>query len=120
VTANLPETRTPSANETPEEKTKKDGEFNKQLEEWKTRLVSEQKLERWIFLVSDWSLDPLLKARTDFVKKAEASPTPHPSSPVPPAASPTPETSSPTPTASPSNTPEATATPTITPQQKAE
>jgi hypothetical protein len=113
VSANLTETRSPQANETPEEKTKKDTEFNKQLEEWKTRLASEKKLEHWVFLVSDWSLEPLLKARTDFVKKAEPSPTPQ-ASPSTPA--------SPIPTDTPrvylSPSPDATAT--ATPQKKNE
>jgi hypothetical protein len=115
VSANLTETRTPQANETPEEKTKKDAEFTKQLEEWKIRLASEQKLEHWVFLVSDFSLDPLLKARTDFVKKAEPSPTPQ-ASPLTPA--------SPIPTDTPraylSPSPDATATTTATPKKKME
>jgi hypothetical protein len=115
VSANLTETRTPQANETPEEKTKKDAEFNKQLEEWKIRLASEQKLEHWVFLVSDWSLDPLLKARTDFVKKAEPSPTPQ-AAPLTPA--------TPIPTDTPrvylSPSPDVTATTTATPKKKKE
>jgi hypothetical protein len=115
VSANLTETRTPQANETPEEKTKKDAEFTKQLEEWKIRLASEQKLEHWVFLVSDWSLDPLLKARTDFVKKAEPSPTPQ-AAPLTPA--------TPIPTDTPrvylSPSPDATATTTATPKKKKE
>ena len=115
VSANLPETRTPQANETPEEKTKKDAEFTKQLEEWKIRLASEQKLEHWVFLVSDWSLDPLLKARTDFVKKTEPSPTPQ-ASPLTPA-SPIPND---TPRAYLPPGPDATATTTATPKKKME
>ena len=115
VSANLTETRTPQANETPEEKTKKDAEFTKQLEEWKIRLASEQKLENWVFLVSDWSLDPLLKARTDFVKKAAPSPTPQ-ASPLTPA-SPIPND---TPRAYLSPSPDATATTTATPKKKME
>ena len=93
VNANLAAARTPAPNETPEEKSKKDDEFNKQLEQWKTRLANEQKLEHWIFLVTDWSLDPLLKARGEFVKKTEPSPSPSPS-PSPAVASPTPVASS--------------------------
>jgi uncharacterized protein DUF4340 len=115
VSANLTETRTPQANETPEEKTKKDAEFNQHLDEWKIRLASEQKLEHWVFLVSDWSLDPLLKARTDFVKKAEPSPTPQ-AAPLTPA--------TPIPTDTPrvylSPSPDATATTTATPKKKKE
>jgi hypothetical protein len=122
VSANLPQTRTPAANESAEEKTKKDDEFNRQLEQWKTRLANEQKLEHWVFLVSDWSLEPLLKSRTDFVKKVEPSPTPQASAPIPTAVSPTPAVASPTPTDTPrvylSPSPDATATTTATPQKK--
>jgi hypothetical protein len=97
VSGNFPATRTPAANETAEEKSKKDEEFTKQLEQWKNRLADEQKLDHWVFLVSDWSLEPLLKARADFVKKAEPSPTPASSSPTPATPSPTAGVSSPAP-----------------------
>jgi hypothetical protein len=117
VSANFAPTRTPGANETPEEKTKKNDEFNQQLEQWKTRLANEQKLEHWIFLVSDWSLDPLLKARSDFVKKTEPSPTPQASSPAPAMVSPTPAD---TPHTDLSPSPDATATTTATPKKKTE
>jgi hypothetical protein len=120
VSANFPQTRTPAANETPEEKTKKDDEFKNQLEQWKTRLANEQKLEHWIFLVSDWSLDPLLKARTDFVKKAEPSPTPQAPSPTPPSATAPSPVPTVTPRASLSPSPDATATTTATPEKKNE
>jgi hypothetical protein len=51
LSADLPAARTPTPNESPDDKKKKDEEFNKQLEQWKTRLAEEQKLEHWIFLV---------------------------------------------------------------------
>jgi Domain of unknown function (DUF4340) len=112
VSANLPTARTPGPNETPEEKTKKDDEFNKQLEQLKIRLANEQKLEHWVFLVSDWSLEPLLKARADFVKKAEPSPTPQVSSPTPAVSLPAPtETPRVYLSPSPSATPTTAATP---------
>jgi hypothetical protein len=117
VSANFPPARTPGANETPEDKTKKNDEFNQQLEQWKTRLANEQKLEHWIFLVSDWSLDPLLKARSDFVKKTEPSPTPQASLPAPAMVSPTPAD---TPHTDLSPSPDATATTTATPKKKTE
>jgi Domain of unknown function (DUF4340) len=110
ASGDFPTTRTPAPNETPEEKTKKDEEFNKGLEESKNRLAREQKLEHWVFLVSDWSLEPLLKARADFVKKTEPSPSPS-VSPTPAAASPTPtETPRVYLSPSPTGTPAATAT----------
>jgi uncharacterized protein DUF4340 len=124
VSADLPQARTPAANEPADEKTKKNDEFNKQLEQWKARLANEQKLEHWVFLVSDWSLEPLMKARTDFVKKVEPSPTAQASASIPTAASPTPAAASPTPTDTPrvylSPSPDATATTTATPKKKKE
>jgi Domain of unknown function (DUF4340) len=124
VSANLSPTRTPAANETAEEKTKKDDEFSKQLDQFKTRLANEQKLEHWIFLVSDWSLEPLLKARTDFVKKVEPSPTPQASAPAPTVTSPTPTGVLPTPADTPrvylSPSPDATASTTVAPKKKKE
>jgi hypothetical protein len=125
VDANLPAARTPVPNESAEDKKKKDDEFNKQLDQWKTRLADEQKLEHWIFLVSDWSLEPLLKNRADFVKKAA----PSPAAPSPtPSASPATSSSSPAPPPSPSPTdpprvylspnPTTTPSPAATPKKK--
>jgi hypothetical protein len=105
VSADLPAARTPTTNESPDDKKKKDEEFNKQLEQWKTRLAEEQKLGHWIFLVSDWSLEPFLKNRTDFVKKAEPSPvSPSPTPTASPAESSQPPGSASSPSPSPSPT----------------
>jgi Domain of unknown function (DUF4340) len=124
VSANLPQTRTPAANESAEEKTKKGEEFNKQLEQWKTRLANEQKLEHWVFLVNDWSLEPLLKSRTDFVEKVEPSPTPQVSPSTPAGGSPTPVPASPTAGGTPAveglPSPQPTPTATVVPEKKPE
>ena len=120
--AQFPSTRPPVSNETAEDKSKKDDEFSKQLDQWKVRLANEQKLENWVFLVSDWSLEPLLKARADFVKKAEPSPTPKIASPTPAVASPSPVETSPIPTETPrvlpSPIPSESPTGTAEPQKK--
>jgi hypothetical protein len=135
VSADLPSKRTAEANESPDDKKKKDDEFNKQQETLKTRLASEQKLQNWIFEVDSYSLETFLKPRKDLLK--EASPTPAvrpavntgvlPKAPVPlplapkptPAAAPAPVVS-PTPEvapapAVPSSSPEVSATPETTP-----
>jgi uncharacterized protein DUF4340 len=135
VSADLPSKRTAEANESPDDKKKKDDEFSKQQETLKTRLASEQKLQNWIFEVDSYSLETFLKPRKDLLQ--EASPTPAvrpaantgvpPKAPVPlplaapkpavppaPVVSPTPEVA-PAP-AVPSPTPEVSATPEATPE----
>src|SRR3984893_399659 len=80
VSADLPSTRTAESNESPDDKKKKDDEFSKQEDALKTRLAAEEKLQKWIFEVDDFSVEPFLKPRQDIV--AKPSPTPAPS-PVP-------------------------------------
>jgi hypothetical protein len=95
VDAHLVTERKPDANEAPEEKKKRDDEFSKQLEAQRKRLETEKGFEKWIYLVSDWSIEPLLKGHDDAVKKPSPSPSP--------SVSPSPSTSiSPSPTVSPS------------------
>ncbi|MGZ4975254.1 MAG: DUF4340 domain-containing protein, partial [Limisphaerales bacterium] len=73
VTANLPKERTPGKDEKPEDKAKLDKEFadkNKPLQE---KLASEQKLDKWTYLMASWTVDPLVRNRADLleVKKEE-------------------------------------------------
>ena len=141
VSADLPPTRTAEANESPDDKKKKDEEFSKQQEALKTRLAAEQKLQNWIFQVEDFAVEPFLKPRKDILKEAAPtpaasplpnnaglprpvprlpelpSPTPVSEAPLPsPTATPLPETT-PSPTASPS--PETTSGPTAPPSPEA-
>ena len=141
VSADLPPTRTAEANESPDDKKKKDEEFTKQQEALKTRLAAEQKLQNWIFQVEDFAVEPFLKPRKDILKEAAPtpaasplpnnaglprpvprlpelpSPTPVSEAPLPsPTATPLPETT-PSPTASPS--PETTSGPTAPPSPEA-
>ena len=112
VDAHLITERKPEANETPDEKKKRDDEFSKQLEAQRKRLETEKRFEKWIYLASDWSIEPLLKGHDDVVTKPAPSPSPLatvtpsltlPSSPSPsPALSPQPSASPESPTASPS------------------
>lgn len=129
VSADLPSKRTAEPNESPEDKKKKDDEFNKQQETLKTRLATEQKLQNWVFEVENYSLEPFLKPRKDLLKEASPSPSPspavntggvpRPSVRLPLAATPTPAVlpapaaSSPTPANSP--TPETKPLPETTP-----
>ena len=141
VSADLPPTRTAEANESPDDKKKKDEEFSKRQEALKTRLAAEEKLQNWIFQVENWALEAFLKPRKDVLKEATPtpaasplpnnaglprpvprlpelpSPTPVSEAPLPsPTATPLPETT-PSPTASPS--PETTSGPTAPPSPEA-
>ena len=123
VAADLPSKRTAEPNESPDDKKKKDDEFNKQQETLKTRLAAEQRLQNWIFEVESYSLETFLKPRKDLLKEASATPGPRPAVntgvlpkplvPLPLAATPTPAVS-PTP-AVPSPSPASSATPAVKP-----
>ena len=73
VAATLPKERTAAKDEKPDDKKRLDKEFadkNKQLEE---KLKQEQGYEKWVYQVSKWSIDPLLKERNQLLveKKPE-------------------------------------------------
>jgi hypothetical protein len=99
VSAEFNPTRTPEPNESPDDKKKKDEEFDKKIRDFRQRLESEKRLEQWVYVVPDWNLDQLLKRRDEII--AKASPTPAPPTPTP-AATPPP---TPTPSLSPASTP---------------
>ncbi len=68
--------RTPGKDEKPEDKAKLDKEFKEKLVKLEEKLKSEQAFSKWTFLVSKWSVDPLLKNRSELLqeKKADAPP----------------------------------------------
>jgi hypothetical protein len=123
VSADLPSKRTAEPNESPDDKKKKDDEFNKQQQTLKTRLATEQKLQDWVFEVENYSLETFLKPRKDILKEASPTPSPSPaantavlpkpSAPLPAAVTPTPAVS--LEPALPSPSPESSATPETTP-----
>ena len=127
VSADLPAKRIAEPNESPDDKKKKDDEFNKQQEALKTRLATEQKLQNWIFEVESYSLETFLKPRKDLLKEASPTPAarpaantgvlPKPAVRLPLAATPTPALS-PAP-AVPSPSPESSATPETVPTPEA-
>jgi len=94
VAGNFPKERTPGKDEKKEDKDKLDKEFadkHKQLEE---KLKNEKQYEKWTYLVSNYTVENLLKPRKDFLaekkeepKKDEA-PKPATTTPAPPAPSP--------------------------------
>jgi hypothetical protein len=98
VAAQINPARAPEPNESPDDKKKKDQEFEKRIAGLRQRLENEKQFEPWVYLVSDWSLEKLLKRRDEVISK----PSP------PPAASTTP---APEPLTHPSPAPASSTTP---------
>lgn len=73
VKADLNKQRTPGKDEKPEDKEKLDKEFQEKVKKQEEKLKQEQAFEKWTYLVSKWTIDPLLKERKDFLaeKKEE-------------------------------------------------
>ncbi|MCF7708333.1 MAG: DUF4340 domain-containing protein [Verrucomicrobia bacterium] len=71
VDADIPESRTPGADETEEEKIKREKEFKEKVDNLKQKLANEEKCEDWVYLVSNYTLEPLLKARSELLKTKE-------------------------------------------------
>jgi hypothetical protein len=69
VSANIASTRTPGPDETPDDKRKKDEEFDKKVTSLKERLVKEKTFETWIYLVPGSMVEPLLKRRDEIIAK---------------------------------------------------
>lgn len=73
VSADFPSERTPGKDEKPEDKEKLDKEFKDKLDKHKEKLSQEKACEKWIYLVSKWTVENLLKDRTYWMvdKKTE-------------------------------------------------
>lgn len=70
VSADIVSQRTPGKDEKAEDKDKLDKEFKEKTEKLKTKLAQEKSLESWVFLVSKWTVEPLLQNRPHwFVEK---------------------------------------------------
>lgn len=66
VAANIVKERTPGKDEKPEDKEKLDKEFKDKFQKLEDKLKQEKSFEKWTYLVSKWTIDPLLKERKDF------------------------------------------------------
>jgi hypothetical protein len=73
VSAQLPKERTPGKDEKPDDKAKLDKEFKDNQKKLSDKLDQEKPYEKWVYLVSSWTLDPLLKERSQLLleKKEE-------------------------------------------------
>jgi hypothetical protein len=74
VVAQIPKERTPGKDEKPEDKAKLDKEFKDKQKKFEDKLSQEQSYGKWTYLVSNWTVDSLLKERNQLMaeKKEEA------------------------------------------------
>jgi Domain of unknown function (DUF4340) len=72
VSAQIPKERVAGKDEKPEDKTRLDREFKDRQQKLEEKLKQEQSLEPWTYRVSNWTLEPLLKERSQLlVEKKE-------------------------------------------------
>ena len=66
----------PGKDEKPEDKEKLDKEFKEKLAKLEQKLKTEQGYAKWTYIVSKWTIEPILKNRSDLFadKKAEGAP----------------------------------------------
>src|SRR6185295_19271450 len=74
VSADLPKERTPGQDEKPEDKEKLDKEFKEKISKLDEKLKQEKAFEKWTYLVSKWTVDPLLKERKDLIAEKKEEP----------------------------------------------
>lgn len=67
VDASLPKDREPGKDEKKEDKDRLDKEFKDKLEKQKEKLTKEKELEKWVFVTSKWTVEPVQKARKDLL-----------------------------------------------------
>jgi hypothetical protein len=71
VSADIPTERTPGEDEKEEDKSNLDKEFAENVKIRQEKLAKEQKFQGHTFWVSKWTVDTLLKPRSDYIKKEE-------------------------------------------------
>ena len=74
VDANLPKERTAGKDEKPEDKPKLDKEFADQQHKLGEKLAAEKAFAPWTYLVSGWTVDSLLKERTQLLVEKKEEP----------------------------------------------
>jgi hypothetical protein len=74
VAAQLPKERTPGKDEKPEDKTRLDKEFKEKQKKFEDKLAQEKAYEKWTYLVSSWTLDSLLKERSQLLVEKKEEP----------------------------------------------
>ncbi len=74
VNANLPSERTAGKDEKPDEKTRLDKEFKEKQKKLEDKLAQEKRCQNWVYLVSSWTLEPLLKDRSQLLVEKKEEP----------------------------------------------
>ena len=78
VAAELPKERTPGKDEKKEDKEKLDKEFADKHKKDEEKLAQEKQYEKWTYLVSSWSVDSLLKNRSELMAEKKTDSTNQP------------------------------------------
>ncbi len=92
ISADIPKERPPVKDEKPEDKKKADDEFAAKKKAKEEKLAAEKKCEGWVFEVSSYTIDALMKKRSEVLKAKEAAaqpgaaPAPAPGAPPAPPA----------------------------------
>jgi hypothetical protein len=71
VTADFPKEREAPEDETPEDKERLDKEFKETTDNLEEKLQKHKSHEGWTYIVSKWTVENILKNRTDFLKEPE-------------------------------------------------
>jgi hypothetical protein len=74
VAAHIPNERLPGKDEKPQDKTKLDKEFKDNQKKLEDKLSQDKTCEPWIYLVSTWTVEPLLKERSQLMAEKKEEP----------------------------------------------
>jgi len=74
VAAHIPNERAPGKDEKPQDKTKLDKEFKDNQKKLEDKLTQDKACEPWIYLVSTWTVEPLLKERSQLMAEKKEEP----------------------------------------------
>jgi hypothetical protein len=74
VVANFAKERTPAKDEKPEDKAKADKAWKERQKQLEDKLQQNKKFENWTYLVSSWTVDPILKERKDLLVEKKEEP----------------------------------------------
>jgi hypothetical protein len=74
VSAQLAQARTPGKDEKPEDKDKLDKEFKEKQKKLEDKLADEKRYEKWIYLASNWPLEPVMKERSQLLVEKKEEP----------------------------------------------
>jgi hypothetical protein len=74
LAAQLPKERTPGKDEKAEDKARLDKEFKDKQKKIEEKVDQEKKYEKWTYLVSNWTLDPVLKERSQLLVEKKEEP----------------------------------------------